>query len=102
MKILKIVALVALALGLSQMAMANHDGGDGKQCDRKHQGMMKEADTNKDGAISRDEFMTKHQEHANKMFEKLDANKDGKIDEAEHKAGREKMREHHGDAPNHH
>lgn len=64
------------------MAYAEHDGTDGKHCDyKKHK--MQEADANKDGAISRDEFVVAHQERANKMFEEMDANSDGKIDASE-------------------
>jgi uncharacterized membrane protein YebE (DUF533 family) len=96
MKITHILATAALALGLAQLAYANHDGGDGKHCDRKHHGMQ-DADTNKDGAVSRDEFMTQHQAMADKMFAKMDANKDGKIDQAERDAMKEKMKEHHGE-----
>ncbi len=96
MKITHIVTATALALGLAQLAYANHHGGDGKSCDRKHHGMQ-DADTNKDGAISRDEFMSSHQAMADKMFAKMDANKDGKIDQAERDAMKAKMQEHHKD-----
>jgi hypothetical protein len=94
MKIKHLVAVTALALGLTQLAYANHDGSDDKHCDRKHHGMQ-DADTNKDGAISKDEFMAQHQKMADKMFGKMDANKDGKIDQAERDAMKEKMKEHH-------
>ncbi len=95
MKILHIVAMVALVLGLTQLAYANHhEGEDGKNCDRKKHGMM-DNDTNKDGAVSRDEFMSGHQAHADKMFAKMDANKDGKIDQTERDAMKEKWKEHH-------
>lgn len=51
--------------------------------------MMKEIDTNSDGMISRDEFMT----GADRMFSRLDADGDGQITEAE----REAMRARHMD-----
>ncbi len=92
MKVLHIVAVAALALGLTQMAYANHDGKDGS-CDRKKHGMM-DSDANKDGAISRDEFMSGHQKMADEMFTKMDANKDGKIDQAERDAMKAKMKDH--------
>ncbi len=92
MKIVQIVTIAALALGLSQVAFANHDGTDGEHCN--HKGMMMGADTNKDGAVSRDEFMSMHQTRADKMFAKLDANKDGKIDQAERDAMKAKMKDH--------
>jgi hypothetical protein len=93
MKVLHIVAVTALALGLTQMAYANHDGKEGSHCDRmKHN--MTDADTNKDGAISKDEFMSHHQKMADEMFTKMDANKDGKIDQAERDAMKAKMKDH--------
>jgi Ca2+-binding EF-hand superfamily protein len=94
MKITHIVAVAALALGLSQLAYANHDGKDGKSCEHKKHGMQ-DSDTNKDGAISRDEFMSSHQARADKMFAKMDANKDGKVDQAERDAMKAKWKEHH-------
>jgi hypothetical protein len=93
MKVLHIVAAAALALGLTQMAYANHDGKEGGHCDRmKHN--MTDADTNKDGAISKDEFMNEHQKMADEMFTKMDANKDGKIDQSERDAMKAKMKDH--------
>ena len=54
-----------------------------------HSGMMmlKMADTNKDGAVSRDEFLAAHAQH----FDMMDANHDGQVTQAERKAAREKM-----------
>ncbi len=63
-------------------------GGHGKG----HRGGMKMkqmADTNKDQAISREEFSAAHLKH----FEMTDANKDGKITPDERRAARAKMRE---------
>ncbi len=94
MKLLQVVAAAALALGLSQLAYANHDGADGKHCERMKHDMM-EADTNKDGVISKDEFMAAHQARANKMFDMMDTNHDGKIDQAERDAMKGKWKEHH-------
>ncbi len=95
MKMIHIVATAALALGLTQLAYANHDGKEGGHCDRKHG--MQDADANKDGVISRDEFMSGHQKMADEMFTKMDANKDGKIDQAERDAMKAKWQEHHKD-----
>jgi Ca2+-binding EF-hand superfamily protein len=89
MKILQIGAMMVLALGLTQTAYANHDGKDGMHCDRKH--AMEDSDTNKDGAISHDEFTAAHQKMADEMFAKLDSNKDGEIDQAERDAMQVKM-----------
>ena len=63
-------------------------GGHGKG----HQGGMKMpqmSDTNKDQAISRDEFTAAHLKH----FEMSDANKDGQLTPQERRAVRAKMRE---------
>ena len=91
MKIIHVVTMAALALGLSQLAYANHDGTDGKHCEHKG---MQDADANKDGAVSHDEFTAAHQARADKMFAKMDANKDGKIDQAERDAMKAKMKDH--------
>lgn len=97
MKFTHVLAMTALALGLSQLAYANHhEGSEGKSCDHKKHGMM-DNDTNKDGAISKDEFMSSHQARADKKFTMMDANKDGKIDQAERDAIKAKWKEHHGD-----
>jgi Ca2+-binding EF-hand superfamily protein len=89
MKITQVLLTTTLLFGLTQAAYANHHGvEDGKQGCHK-------ADTNNDGAISRDEFMAKHQARAEKMFTKLDTNKDGKIDADERKAAHAAMERHH-------
>jgi IMP cyclohydrolase len=85
MKILQLVAMAALTLGLTQMAYCK----DGMHCDRKH--AMEDADTNKDGAVSHDEFTAAHQKMADEMFTMMDTNKDGKIDQAERAAMHGKM-----------
>lgn len=53
------------------------------------------ADTDGDGAISKDEFMEMHTKKAEKMFEKLDADGDGQITAEERKTAREKFKKHH-------
>lgn len=59
-----------------------HDGG--------HMGMMMMhmADTNQDGAVSRDEFAAAQAKH----FDMMDANHDGQLTQAERKAARDKMK----------
>ena len=118
MKIVQTLIMVSLAAGLSQIANAD-DTSDMGRMHSMHDYMMKDADTNNDGAISRDEFMTNHktrsekmftkldtnndsalsrdefttthQTRAEKMFKKLDTNNDGKIDQTERKAKRGMM-----------
>jgi Ca2+-binding EF-hand superfamily protein len=86
--------------GMGERGM-NHDGAGmgaggmrGKH-DGKGQGMggkmmMRMADANKDGAISRDEFVAAHLKH----FETADTNKDGSVTPEERKAAMQKMHEH--------
>ncbi|MBB3910369.1 EF-hand domain-containing protein [Sphingomonas desiccabilis] len=52
------------------------------------QRMLARVDTNKDGAISREEFRAA----AATRFERMDANRDGRIDAAEQNAMRERMK----------
>ncbi len=85
MKVIQIVTIAALTLGLAQLAYANHDGADGKHCAHKKHGMQ-DSDTNKDGIISRDEFMSSRLARAEQHFAKTDANGDGKIEQAEREA----------------
>ncbi len=88
MKKLPLALFSALALGLSGLAYADHycdQACNDKHCDYKKHGMA-DADANKDGVISREEFSTAHQARANKMFDAMDANKDGQIDADERKA----------------
>ena len=49
--------------------------------------MLHMADTNKDGAVSRDEFLSAHAKH----FDMMDANHDGQVSQDERRAAREKM-----------
>ncbi|MBK7299601.1 MAG: EF-hand domain-containing protein [Moraxellaceae bacterium] len=49
---------------------------------RAGEGKMMDADTNKDGKISKAEFMAKHEA----MFTVADTNKDGMLDDKEHQA----------------
>ena len=58
------------------------------QCDHK----MSSVDVDKDGKISKDEFIKHHEQ----MFEKMDANKDGFLDESEthHMMGQKHMHDH--------
>ena len=52
--------------------------------------MLAMADTNKDKAVSKDEFLAAHAKH----FNQVDANKDGSLTPDERKAAMAKMREH--------
>lgn len=92
MKSLKLLVISSLVFGWAQVAYADHhEGGHDKAA---HGQGWKEADTNKDGVVSKEEFMAKQQARAEKKFAKLDANGDGKVDDAEIKAMHQKC-EHH-------
>ena len=69
------------------------DSGPGAKHGGRHGGgmggmMMHMADTNKDGAVSKDEFLAAHVKH----FDIMDANHDGQLTKAERQAARQKMR----------
>ncbi len=88
MNALHLALLAALTLGVSSVAYADHHCKkhcDEKHCDYKKHGML-DADANKDGVISRDEFMAAHKARAEEMFSAIDSNNDGKVDAAERKA----------------
>lgn len=98
MKTLQILTIASLLLGLVQTASA--------ECEHAKHGKgayghsWEDADKNKDGVISREEFLSSHQARAEEMFAKLDTNKDGKVDAAEQKAIQTKCERHHkSDAP---
>ena len=63
------------ATGHGDMKSGDHHEHHGHQC----QHMMSSVDLNKDGKISKEEFMKHHEA----MFDKKDTNKDGLLDEAE-------------------
>lgn len=70
-----------------------HDGmGMGQGMGKGAKMMMRMADTNKDGAVSRDEFLASHA----MMFDHADTNKDGKLTPEERKAHHAAMRQHMG------
>lgn len=90
MKRFNILIVSALLAALAQTANADHHEAPQDNGMRCHN-----ADKNSDGTVSHDEFMTKHEAMAEKMFTQLDTNKDGKIDEAEHKAKHDRCERHH-------
>ncbi len=113
--LLSVSTTVVLAADAAKESAHQHQSGqgsshgDGKSDDRhSHHGhqcghMMSSVDQNKDGKISKEEFMKHHEA----MFDKKDANKDGVLDTTEmhcmmmdhmHKQDHQKEGEHsHGD-----
>ncbi len=93
MKRTLLLSMIAAGLLTSPLAFAE-GGKDGGPDGKHHKGqMMEEVDTNGDGAISKEEFMSKHEEH----FSKVDADGDGSLSKEEMKASwdarKEKMKE---------
>lgn len=75
------VALVGGGVAIAQTA--DKDGHKGKRGGRGD--MVAMMDTNKDGNLTRDEFVQATTQH----FQKMDVNKDGKLDQADRDAMRE-------------
>jgi hypothetical protein len=73
-------------MGMGGAMMGGSAHGNGHRGGMK---MMQMADTNKDQAITRDEFTAAHLKH----FEMSDANKDGRLTPQERRAAHAKMRE---------
>ncbi len=104
MKHLSLLALATLALAGTAYAVEAPQKAPAEM-EKMHGKHFKEADTNGDGGLSKEEFMARHE----KKFAEIDANHDGKItpDEmkAHHETMKEKFKHHraerkaHGDAP---
>lgn len=75
--------VLALAAGTAYAVDAPQEGA------QEHGHMLKETDTNNDGAVSKDEWRAK----GDKMFSEIDANGDSKISTDEMKAHHKQMRE---------
>jgi len=61
--------------------------------DRDPAEMIKRADTDGDGKVSRDEFIKAQTERLEKMFARMDTDGDGKLSPEEFAEGRARMRE---------
>lgn len=73
---------------MSFSALADHHEGGKPETEKNEM----EADTNKDGKISFDEFKTAREKHMEEHFKRRDTNGDGFIDEKEKAQAREKMK----------
>ncbi len=90
-----IVVLVGLSLVSCQHGYKDHKNHEGHKGHHSHEGheghgkhkMWEMMDTNKDGAISKEEFDKAHSE----KFKKMDANSDGKVTMEEKKAFKKSM-----------
>ena len=78
-------------LGLSTLSA--QEGGPPRDGGNRLAEMIKRADTNADGKISKEEFVSARKAELEEQFSKLDTNADGQADEAEMKAIANRMRE---------
>lgn len=80
MKVLAVAVVVLLGAGtlLAQGHRVRAGAGQGPDCPQTWDRMVEKADTNKDGKISKEEFLAFHP-----RFEKLDADKDGTVTKEE-------------------
>lgn len=82
-------AIMALIGAFAMPAMADHHGKKNGERGKGGDRMFEQLDTNRDGVITRDEFIA----HATKRFEAMDANKDGQVTKEEAKAHYETKRQ---------
>lgn len=89
MKTPALFCVIACFVGLSQLAYANHHE-EGKAMDsEKCEGMshgnfsISALDANKDGSISKSEYLEGDKTNNEKTFKHIDANSDGKLDQSE-------------------
>ena len=91
MKNASILLMALCSLVLSQAAYANHHEAGESANDKKCEGMSNASfsisglDANKDGIITKDEYLTGEQSNSEKTFKHIDANGDGQLDQAEQK-----------------
>ena len=82
---------ILMLISVSQMAYANHheSGEDkhGEKCAGMAHGnfSISGLDANKDGAITKEEYLAGDKNNTEKTFKHIDANTDGKLDTAEQK-----------------
>lgn len=86
--ILLVLAMIATPLA----SFAEEPGYEKNKGPQGPMRLLQEADTNKDGTLSRTEFLAGHQKFAEKRFEMLDADKNGEVSQDEIKVMREKRR----------
>jgi hypothetical protein len=81
----KIFAYSIAASLLAGSSLALAEGPDGDCGGKRGEARFEQLDTNKDGTVSKDEFVQKRAAH----FDQADANKDGKLTQAERAAAHE-------------
>lgn len=90
------LATAALLLGTPVAAHAEADTSastNAKTYNNKDKKFLKfeEADTNKDGALTKEEMLEAHKKHIDSMFERLDTDKSGTLSKDELDKGRDAM-----------
>jgi len=88
-KLILLTAVSAFAIGNAAFAGHHEDGEKGKH--HKGNWMFEKNDTNKDGVISKDEFIA----NATERFSKMDTDDDGNITKEEAKKHKGEMKEKH-------
>ena len=80
---------LSLSLGLSFTALANHsdshksDADSGCADKNNPDFSISSYDTNKDGVVTKQEYLNANKRNTEKLFAHLDANQDGKLDQTE-------------------
>lgn len=64
-----------------------------KERAEKHKKMFEESDTDKDGALTKKEWLDAHEKRAEEMFKKIDQDNDDKLTQEELAEGHKKFRE---------
>ena len=81
--------VLTCSIGLSQLAYANHHeegkSMDGAKCEGMSHGnfSISGLDVNKDGDITKSEYLDADKSNSEKVFKHIDANGDGKLDQSE-------------------
>jgi EF hand len=89
MKKSALLCVIACSIGLSQLAYANHHeegkSKDGEKCEGMSHGSFSISglDANKDGSISKSEYLEGDKSNKEKTFKHIDANSDGILDQSE-------------------
>ncbi len=89
MKKLALFFVIAFGISFSQLANANHHNESKLMVAAKCEGMtssnfsISSLDVNKDGIISKLEYLDGNKSNNEKTFKHIDANGDGKLDQAE-------------------
>jgi len=85
-KYLIVAAVTACSLALPGASLADDGSCQWSKKGHGKHGMMKQMDTNGDGAVDKKEFLAAATKRAEKHFARMDLNKDGVLDKKDHAA----------------